>query len=182
MRLRLGCRFEHDAATPTAAIVLVEPHFDAAGGIVAERWVSEPPVEATGYVDLYGNRCRRLVLPEGVSAFSDDALVTELVVHERVEVESMRCDVVEPVGTHVAVAEAAEVGHDHLEARRGEGLDHLPEDALGLGPAVHAQQWHATQAFVDEGLAEAARRCGVDREPVGVELGRRGRLRHEDPT
>ena len=54
MRLRLGCRFEHDAATPTAAIVLVEPHFDAAGGIVAERWVSSPPVEATGYVDLYG--------------------------------------------------------------------------------------------------------------------------------
>ena len=76
MRLRLGCRFEHDAAAPTAAIVLVEPHFDAAGGIVAERWVSEPPVEATGYVDLYGNRCRRLVLPEGVSAFSYDALVT----------------------------------------------------------------------------------------------------------
>ena len=76
MRLRLGCRFEHDAATPTAAIVLVEPHFDAAGGIVAERWVSEPPVEATGYVDLYGNRCRRLVLPEGVSAFAYDALVT----------------------------------------------------------------------------------------------------------
>ena len=56
MRLRLGCRFEHDAAAPTAAIVLVEPHFDAAGGIVAERWVSEPPLEATGYVDLYGNQ------------------------------------------------------------------------------------------------------------------------------
>ena len=76
MRLRLGCRFEHEASSPTAAVVLVEPHFEAAGGIVAERWSSEPAVEATSFVDLYGNRCRRLLLPEGVSTFSYDALVT----------------------------------------------------------------------------------------------------------
>ena len=76
MRLRLGCRFEHEASSPTAAVVLVEPHFEAAGGIVAERWSSEPAVEATSFVDVYGNRCRRLLLPEGVSTFSYDALVT----------------------------------------------------------------------------------------------------------
>ena len=76
MRLRLGCRFEHEASSPTPAVVLVEPHFDAAGGIVAERWSSEPAVEATSFVDLYGNRCRRLLLPEGASTFSYDALVT----------------------------------------------------------------------------------------------------------
>ena len=76
MRLRLGCRFEHEAKSPTPAVVLVEPHFDAAGGIVAERWSSEPAVEATSFVDLYGNRCRRLLLPEGASTFSYDALVT----------------------------------------------------------------------------------------------------------
>ena len=76
MRLRLGCRFEHEALSPTPAVVLVEPHFDAAAGIVAERWSSEPAVEATSFVDLYGNRCRRVLLPEGVSTFSYDALVT----------------------------------------------------------------------------------------------------------
>ena len=47
MRLRLGCRFEHEATSPTPAVVLVEPHLDAAAGIVAERWSSEPAVEAT---------------------------------------------------------------------------------------------------------------------------------------
>jgi hypothetical protein len=47
MRLRLGCRFEHAAASPTAAVALVEPHFEAAGGIVAERWSSEPAVGTT---------------------------------------------------------------------------------------------------------------------------------------
>ena len=76
MRLRLGCSFEHDASVPTAAVVLVEPHFDSAGGMVAERWSSDPPVEATSFLDLYSNRCRRLLLPEGASTFSYDALVT----------------------------------------------------------------------------------------------------------
>ena len=76
MRLRLGCRFEHEASSPTPAVVLVEPHFDAEGGIVAERWSSEPAIQATSFVDLYGNRCRRLLLPEGASTFSYDALVT----------------------------------------------------------------------------------------------------------
>ena len=61
MRLRLGCRFEHEATSPTPAVVLVEPHLDAAAGIVAERWSSEPAVEATSFVDLYGNRCRRVL-------------------------------------------------------------------------------------------------------------------------
>jgi transglutaminase-like putative cysteine protease len=75
MRLRLGCRFEHDASVPTPAVVLVEPHFEAAGGLVAERWSSGPSLETTSYVDVYGNRCRRLVLPEGVSSFTYDALV-----------------------------------------------------------------------------------------------------------
>jgi len=74
MRLRLGCRFEHDASAPTPAVVLVEPHSDADGGLVAERWTSEPALETTSFVDLYGNRCRRLVLPEGPSSFSYDAI------------------------------------------------------------------------------------------------------------
>ena len=91
MRLRVGCRFEHEAAIPTAAIALVEPHLHALAGqtgdghsprgetpgaIVEERWRSEPSVGSTSFVDVYGNRCRRLVLPEGASTSSYDALVT----------------------------------------------------------------------------------------------------------
>ncbi len=76
MRLRLGCRFEHDASAPTSAVVLVEPHpSDKDGALVAERWSSEPALETTSFVDLYGNRCRRLVLPQGPSSFSYDAIV-----------------------------------------------------------------------------------------------------------
>ena len=76
MRLRVGCRFEHEATAPTAAVVLVEPHPEAPGALLEERWSSEPTLETTSFVDLYGNRCRRLVLPEGASTFSYDALAT----------------------------------------------------------------------------------------------------------
>lgn len=75
MRLRLGCRFEHDAPSPLPAVAIVEPHADGASGVVSEQWSSEPAIETTTYVDLYGNRCRRLLLPEGASSFSYDALV-----------------------------------------------------------------------------------------------------------
>lgn len=76
MKLRLGCTFEHDASTATPAIVLVEPHSEFADAVVAERWSSEPALEATSFVDLYGNRCRRVVLPAGASSFTYDAIAT----------------------------------------------------------------------------------------------------------
>ena len=69
---------------------------------------------------------------------STTPLVAEVVVHEGVEVAAVRGHVVEAVGADVAVAEAAQVGDDHLEAGGGERLDHPPVDALGLGPAVDA--------------------------------------------
>jgi len=74
VRLRLGCHFEHDASEPTPAVVLVEPHLEAGGGIVAESWSSEPPLQTASYLDLYGNRCRRLLLPTGASTFTFDAV------------------------------------------------------------------------------------------------------------
>ena len=53
-----------------------------------------------------------------VAARDDALLVAEHVVHERVEVDRERGDVVEAVGREARVAVAAEVGRDHLEARR----------------------------------------------------------------
>ena len=76
MRLRLGCRFEHEASAPTRGDRPRRAALRDDGGVVAERWSSEPPLETTSFVDLYGNRCRRLVLPEGASVFSYDALAT----------------------------------------------------------------------------------------------------------
>jgi transglutaminase-like putative cysteine protease len=75
MQVRIGCRFVHDATSATPAVVLAEPHSELADAVVEERWTCEPELAGATYVDLYGNRCRRLELPEGLSTVSYDALV-----------------------------------------------------------------------------------------------------------
>ena len=75
MRIRVGCRFTHEATSATPAVVLAEPHTELARTVIEERWVTEPDLPSTSYVDVYGNRCRRLELPEGTSTVSYDGLV-----------------------------------------------------------------------------------------------------------
>ena len=76
MRVRIGCRFVHDATSATPAVVLAEPHEEVHDQVVEEQWSSEPDLPSSTYVDVYGNRCRRLELPEGTSTVSYDGLVT----------------------------------------------------------------------------------------------------------
>ena len=75
MKIRIGCRFEHDATSATPAVILAEPHGELHEQIVEDRWTGEPDLSASTYVDLYGNRCRRIELPEGASMVSYDGLV-----------------------------------------------------------------------------------------------------------
>ena len=75
MQVRIGCRFVHDATSPTPAVVLAEPHSELHEQVVEESWTGRPELPASTYVDLYGNRCRRLELPEGASVVEYDALV-----------------------------------------------------------------------------------------------------------
>ena len=75
MKIRIGCRFVHDATSATPAVMLAEPHSELARTVVEERWGGDPDLPSSTYVDLYGNRCRRLELPEGTSTVSYDGLV-----------------------------------------------------------------------------------------------------------
>jgi transglutaminase-like putative cysteine protease len=74
MKIRIGCSFVHEALSATPAVVLAEPHTELREQVVAESWAGEPELASSSYVDLYGNRCRRLELPEGVSTVAYDAL------------------------------------------------------------------------------------------------------------
>ena len=74
MRLRSGCRFEHEVATPSPAVVLVSPHSIEHGSVLEERWTSEPSLATSPFTDLYGNRCARLMLPAGRSVLGYDAV------------------------------------------------------------------------------------------------------------
>ena len=75
MQVKIGCRFRHDATSATPAVVLAEPHTEVAHAILEQRWTSEPELPASTYVDIYGNHCRRLELPEGTSTVTYNGLV-----------------------------------------------------------------------------------------------------------
>jgi transglutaminase-like putative cysteine protease len=73
--IRVGCSFVQVATIPTHAVLQVEPRRDAGGRLVEDTWDNDPPATGTTYVDLYGNLCRRLTIPEGRSSLSYDAVM-----------------------------------------------------------------------------------------------------------
>jgi transglutaminase-like putative cysteine protease len=73
--LGIGCRFEFDADTPTHAVVIVEPHESERGRVLDERFAASGVAISTTYSDGFGNRCRRMTLPAGRSAFTYRATV-----------------------------------------------------------------------------------------------------------
>ena len=85
--------------------------------------------------------------PPRSPAAATHARVAQDVVDQRVQIARVRGGVVEAVGRQVGIAEAAQIGDDHLEAAGGERLDVALPDALRLRPAVHQEQRHAAAAL-----------------------------------
>ena len=65
MDIAIGCRFQFEVTEPTHAIVLVEPHVEEESRVANATFFTDPGVPSATYVDLFGNRCRRLTLPPG---------------------------------------------------------------------------------------------------------------------
>jgi transglutaminase-like putative cysteine protease len=75
MLLRVGCEFAYESPAPTPAVVLVRPHLVPDHRIVRGQWTITPPTPSHGYLDLFQNRCERLILPTGASTLCYDAVV-----------------------------------------------------------------------------------------------------------
>lgn len=78
--LRVGCEFVYRSDWPTPAIVQVEARRDGTRRdlhfrLVRETWCTSPEIPSHEYLDVYGNRCRRLMIPVGETRLSYDALV-----------------------------------------------------------------------------------------------------------
>jgi hypothetical protein len=114
-------------------------------------------VEDAQPIDKSGVAQRQVVEHHSTEVTTHDAapLVAEHVVDERVHVDRHRGHVGEPVGGHVGVAVAAQVGRDHLEAGRGERADVSPPNPLRLRITVDQQQWEAARALAYESEADA---------------------------
>ena len=70
--VRVGCSFAYEAPFATPAILLVRPE-EHGQRILREDWQSVPHVPYHDYVDLFGNRCRRLTIPAGAFSVRFDA-------------------------------------------------------------------------------------------------------------
>jgi transglutaminase-like putative cysteine protease len=74
-RLRVGCEFAYRAAIRTPTVFQVQANDPSRVQVVHEGWSAEPTMATHDYIDLYGNRCTRVVLPIGRSSLHYDAVV-----------------------------------------------------------------------------------------------------------
>ncbi|GAC1416719.1 MAG: transglutaminase family protein [Candidatus Velthaea sp.] len=75
LTVRGGCEFRHTNETAVPAIFLVRPAGGLQTRLVDETWTANPAGPYHDYTDLYGNVCRRVLMPPGDSVVTYDAHV-----------------------------------------------------------------------------------------------------------
>jgi len=75
MLIKVGCEFRYESTWATPAVMQVEPRADGDFRILHAGWQLTPPLELYEYRDMYGNTCRRMVIPVGEQVISFDAVV-----------------------------------------------------------------------------------------------------------
>jgi transglutaminase-like putative cysteine protease len=76
--LRVGYRMTFDFREATPAVLMLYLHPSITSRVERlGRLRVEPTTAVTEYLDLYGNRCGRLLVPSGQVTFSDEAIVAD---------------------------------------------------------------------------------------------------------
>jgi len=75
LTLRVGCAIEYDSDAPAHAVFLLRPENTGLHEVHSERWETLPAVPFHDFLDLYGNRFRRLTIPAGQFSLTYDARV-----------------------------------------------------------------------------------------------------------
>lgn len=78
MLIRYGYEITLNCPGPTAMVCLLSVHDDHEKDLrVPEKVATRPPVPTTTYRDLFGNKCRRLVAPQGDLTLWGDATIED---------------------------------------------------------------------------------------------------------
>jgi transglutaminase-like putative cysteine protease len=136
LELTVGCEFGLNSVQPASAIVQVAPRLERGVSIVSERW--DTRATHYGYLDGYGNRCERFVLPSGDSRISYEA---ELAIAQAV-------DGIEPDAAEIPVAELPDEVLSFVMPSRfclPDELGHEAWQRFGDAPPG----WSRVQAIVD---------------------------------
>ena len=65
MRLTAGCQLNYEAQMLAPLILMLQPRSGASQTIIEADFQFSPDLQATAYLDIYGNACHRLLMPPG---------------------------------------------------------------------------------------------------------------------
>lgn len=139
LRIRAGARFSLTSAFDTPAVFIIRPEASDTVRIVEERWTATPSIAHHDYVDLYGNRCRRLTIPGGDPFVVDYDVLVET--HDGL-------DPCEPDAPEVRVEDMPDDALVYTLPSRYCLSDRLANTAAELFGAV-APGWNRVQAICD---------------------------------
>ena len=139
MQLRVGFEMTYQCPQPTPMVVALSIHPSRADDLVSgDDLVTEPAVDVTRYIDLFGNHCSRFVAPQGRFVLRSDALVND----------SGEPDVVEPLAPQTAVEDLPESALGYLFGSRFCETELLSEFAWQRFASV-TPGWARVQAICD---------------------------------
>ncbi|WP_367025484.1 transglutaminase family protein [Methylococcus sp. ANG] len=139
MQLRVGYELVYDCPQPTPMILTVHIHFTRAFDIVVpDRIITFPSIPITGYRDLFGNWCSRIVAPKGQLRISADALLND----------SGRSDIVAPWAEQHLVQDLPDDTLVFLLGSRYCETDRLSQTAWDLF-GTSSTGWGRVQAICD---------------------------------
>jgi transglutaminase-like putative cysteine protease len=78
MLIRLGYDIQFDVPAPVAMVALLNVHPSRAADLLEpDEMQTDPPLQTTGYIDSFGNRCTRFVAPPGVLRLYASTLIRD---------------------------------------------------------------------------------------------------------
>jgi transglutaminase-like putative cysteine protease len=78
MKIRVGFEIAYRCAQPTPMLLVLNVHYSRASDIVKpDVLMTRPSVPVTGYRDLFGNWCSRIVAPAGRIVLTADGIVND---------------------------------------------------------------------------------------------------------
>jgi transglutaminase-like putative cysteine protease len=89
MKLRIGYELVYRFPQPTPIILVVNVHESRIQDLVEEdRLGADPSIEISSYQDGFGNRCTRLLAPEGVLRLSADGVIYDSGLPDEISAEA----------------------------------------------------------------------------------------------
>ena len=78
MKIRIGYDIAYDCPQPTPMILMLNVHYSRVADLVLpDHVLTDPALPISGYRDVYGNWCTRMVAPAGVTRIHASAVVRD---------------------------------------------------------------------------------------------------------